>query len=95
MDKNERIMILQMLSEGKINVDESVRLLDALKPDYLNEGVEKVRQVCDATGKKIEPAVNEIKKVYKKAEPKIKEAAEKTTKAVKKAANDIQKKIKK
>ncbi|HBY19507.1 MAG: hypothetical protein A2Y24_04280 [Clostridiales bacterium GWE2_32_10] len=100
MNNNERMMVLKMLEDGKINAEEALKLLDALNANsidsFIGENAEKLKSIfadvkikAEDFAKKMEPHVNDAKgklgDVYKKLEPTIKDVGDK----VKKVASDV------
>ena len=76
--ENERIHVLKMVEDGKINVDEAAKLLEALRmtsapagPDY-NEKFKEFAGDMKEFAKDVTCKINEL---TKKAEPKVKEFA--------------------
>jgi len=82
--KEERMQVLEMLAEGKINADEAERLLALLTKTNKSERSKEV--VCDinektaAFNEKVNAAVKEfvdkIDRLTKDVEPKLKKAAQ-------------------
>jgi len=76
--QNERLQVLKMVEDGKINVDEATKLLEALKATGASSGPafeEKFKDfACDMKDfcKDVTCKINEM---TKKAEPKVKEFA--------------------
>lgn len=78
--KEERLMILKMIEDGKINADDGVKLLNALngegqnfKKAELEEKLSKAAKTVDAFAKDVKVKVEAF---AKDAEPKVKEASQ-------------------
>ena len=79
--KKERIKILEMLEEGKINVDDATRLLESLKgsgdfdwgPDY-EDAEAKLRQFSKNVDSFARDFSEKFSVVFKKVEPKLQSA---------------------
>jgi hypothetical protein len=103
--QEERLMILKLLEEGKINVDEASRLLDTLN---LNMGYKKLNHSNQNMGELLEDKVNKLaqsvnslakdlaqyaSKTYKKVEPSLKKmtksALNKTSEITQSLSNKI------
>ncbi|MDR2168379.1 MAG: hypothetical protein LBE35_11115 [Clostridiales bacterium] len=88
--QEERIQVLKMVEDGKITVDESIKLLEALRigepaADFekkFNKFASDTKEFFKDIGKK----VNEL---YKGAEPKIKEATKKVAAKTAEVADNI------
>ncbi len=82
--KEERMKVLQMLEEGKIDANEAERLLELftknVKSDKTREMVDDINEKTSAFNEKVNAAVKEfvekIDKLTKDVEPKIKKAAQ-------------------
>ena len=82
--KEERMQVLEMLAQGKINADEAERLLALLtktnKSDKTREVVDDINEKTAAFNEKVNAAVKEfvdkIDKLTKDVEPKLKKAAQ-------------------
>lgn len=83
--KEERLMILRMIDEGKISADDGVKLLKALSKSGDTE--EKISKAA----KQIKDKVTDI---AKEAEPKVKKAAQDLKVKGGEVANEIGEKIK-
>jgi len=74
--QNERMQVLKMIEDGKINVDDAAKLLEALKVSTQGPDInEKFKEfACDMKDfcKDVTCKINEM---TKKAEPKVKEFA--------------------
>lgn len=70
--KKERIMILKMVSEGKITVDEAVKLMDSMK---VNKSID-AGEVIDSVKEKVCDFVEDAKPVVKKCADKAMEVGE-------------------
>lgn len=89
--KEERMMILNMVQDGKLTSDEAAKLLDALKvgtPEVehtfdMEEKIHKFTQSVDSFARDV---TDKLGTAFKDAEPKIKKA---TKKAVEKTASVI------
>ncbi len=92
MTSQEKIQVLKMLEEGKINAEEAAKLIEALNyggiDAFIGENAERLKALfaevkvrAGEFAKKVEPAVNDAKgkleEAYKKAEPTLKEAGKK------------------
>lgn len=78
--KEERLMILKMIEEGKINANEGVNLLNALRGDgksfkrsEVEDKLSKAVKTVDAFAKDVKVKVEDF---AKDAEPKVKEASQ-------------------
>ena len=82
--KEERMQVLEMLAEGKINADEAERLLTLLtktnKAERSKEVVCDINEKTAAFNEKVNAAVKEfvdkIDRLTKDVEPKLKKAAQ-------------------
>lgn len=108
MNNQERLMVLKMVEDGKINADDAVKLLDALNAggidSFIGENSEKLKDIfadvrsrTEDFAKKIEPTVNDAKEMigetYKKIEPTLKDVGGKVKKAACDIADHINKKF--
>ena len=89
---------LKMLEEGKITTEESIKLIKACdQSSSIDDIADNVKKFVEATKVKLEPyyddAVEEAKKLYKKAEPTIKEVGENAKKVYKKAEPKVKETI--
>lgn len=89
--QEERIMVLKMLQDGKINVDDTTKLLDALnynskhceKKSYdIEDKIKKLSKCADSVAKDLGDKVGNA---YKNMEPKLK----KTTQCVVQKTADV------
>ena len=90
--QEERIMVLQMLQDGKINVDDATRLLDTLSSTHnkhcdkksidLEDKIKKLSKCVDSVAKDLGDKVGNV---YKNMEPKLK----KTTQCVVQKTADV------
>jgi len=92
MKSDEKIIILNMLNEGKITVEESIKLIEACaNNNVVDDLIDKLKCVCETAKEKAEPVIEDTKdvakKVYQKAEPKIKEVTKKTKDVAKKVVD--------
>lgn len=90
MALNEKMMILKMLDEGKITVEESIKLIKACdQTSTMDEIVDNLKRFCEIAREKVEPVCEEVlenaKEAYKKAEPTLMEVKENIKKAYKDA----------
>lgn len=69
--KEERMFILTMLNEGKINSDEACRLLAALKPEKNTPS-----EIGEKVNKYAKTVKNKVTKIAKDAEPTVKKCAD-------------------
>lgn len=69
--KDERIMILKMIEDGKISADDGVKLIKALHNVEGSETVKKVVKNIDGFAKDMKDKITEM---AKDAEPKVKHA---------------------
>ena len=73
--QEERMQILKMVEEGKINADEGVKLFEALKTGTPSVSFEeKFNKFAKDTGDFFKEIGDKVNEMYKKAEPKIKDA---------------------
>ncbi len=96
--KEERVMILKMIEEGKISADDGVKLLNALKGENgsfkkkdFEEKFSKAAKSLDAFAKDFKGKVEEF---AKDAEPKVKEASQVVWEKTASAFDDLSKTIK-
>lgn len=94
MAMNEKMMVLKMLDEGKITVEESVKLIKACdQTSTMDEIVDNLKRFYEIAREKVEPVCEEVlenaKGVYKKAEPTLKEVKANLKKAYKDAEPKI------
>ena len=97
--KEERLMVLNMLQEGKINVDEATRLLDNLKPSNNCNESEKLESVFQKKLNTISENVEGISKevgdklgnILRKFEPRAKSATKKVVEKTISVMNNISK----
>ncbi|HAN10234.1 MAG TPA: hypothetical protein DCP90_06445 [Clostridiales bacterium] len=109
MVNQERIMVLKMLEEGKINAEEALKLLDALNANsvdnFIGENAAKMKEVfeevkvkADEFAKKVGPHVNgareKLEETYKKLEPTLIDVGSKAKKVANDVAEQINKSIK-
>ncbi|HCC07132.1 MAG TPA: hypothetical protein DEP72_03060 [Clostridiales bacterium] len=110
MVNQERIMVLKMLEDGKINAEEALKLLDALNANsvdnFIGENAVKMKELfeevkvkADEFAKRVGPHVNvareKIEETYKKLEPTIMDVGSKAKKVANDVADQINKSIKK
>ena len=98
--KDERIMILEMVREGKVSADEATQLLNALcenRPSYshfdsedLEDKFNKFYQTVDCFAKDLKV---KLEGAYKKAEPKVKTATKKVMEKTAVVMEDLSKSI--
>lgn len=75
--KEERLLILKMIEDGKINVDDGIKLLNAIKlgksfkRSEMEDKLSKAVKTVDAFAKDVKLKVEDF---TKDAEPKVKEA---------------------
>ena len=85
MQQQERIMVLKMVEEGKITVDEAVKLIKAMGN-------------CSDTGEKIKKAAKDMKgkisEMAKEAEPKVKMATKTVVSKTGEVVDELSKNIK-
>lgn len=70
--KKERLLILKMVNEGKITVDDAVKLLDSIK----KESIIDAGNVIDSVKEKVTDFVDDAKPVVKKYATKAMEMGE-------------------
>ena len=89
--KEERMKILQMVEDGKINVEEAGKLLDALKtsPEFCDaeDFNDKLKEFCSNTENFLKSAGCKIGDFTKDMEPKLRKA---TKTIVAKTANIVE-----
>ena len=101
----ERLMVLNLLQEGKIDVDEATKLLESLSVTSENqqshyeshEIEEKVQKFTKSVEQFAKEAGTKINSTYKACEPKVKSALktaiEKTVDALNKASDSLSKSL--
>lgn len=70
--KNERLLILEMVNEGKITVDEAIKLIDSLKKGTSFDASDMI----DTVKEKVNDFVDDAKPVVKKYASKAMEMGE-------------------
>lgn len=95
--KEERLMILEMVKEGKISADEAAKLLKTVSNEASNE--EKVLEdKFEAFYSNVDSFAKDLKRraenAYHKAEPKIKVATKKTLEKTVDLMQDVSEKLK-
>ncbi len=70
--KNERLLILEMVNEGKITVDEAIKLIDSLKKSTSFDASDMI----DTVKEKVNDFVDDAKPVVKKYASKAMEMGE-------------------
>jgi polyhydroxyalkanoate synthesis regulator phasin len=71
---NERLQVLKMVEDGKINVDEAAKLLETLKTtEYSPKFEEKFSNFAEDMKCFAKDVSTKLGEMYKSAEPKIKE----------------------
>jgi len=99
--KEERMLILNMVSEGKISVDESVKLLEALNAGesdgmdfgYNNEIEDKVNGFTTSLDNFAKEMNEKAKTTYKDFEPKLKNATKTVVEKTVSVLEDITKSL--
>jgi polyhydroxyalkanoate synthesis regulator phasin len=91
--QEERMQVLRMVDEGKINVEEATKLLEALKASgmavHSPNFEEKFNNFAKETKDFFKEVGCKINKLCKDAEPKIKEAAKKVASKTAEVADNI------
>ena len=78
--EKERMQVLKMIDEGKINVDEAAKLLDVLKTSGGKESSnleDRFNKFSNDTKVFLKDMGKKINHIYEKAEPKVKDATKK------------------
>ena len=99
--KEERLLILNMVSEGKINVDESIKLLEVLnegesdfgEANYNSEMEDKVNGFTASLDSFAKEVNEKAKTTYKDFEPKLKNATKTVVEKTVSVLNDITKSL--
>lgn len=100
--KKERIKILEMLENGKINADEATKLLDALKnsaghdwEDYYTEwdADEKLERFTKNVDSFARDFGSKVESAYKDVEPKLKKATKTVVEKTASIFDDISKSL--
>ena len=98
--KEERLLILNMVSEGKITVDESMRLFEALNDgesdfgtNYNTEMEDKVNGFTASLDSFAKEVNEKAKTTYKDFEPKLKNATKTVVEKTVSVLNDITKSL--
>jgi len=76
--QEERLQVLKMVDEGKINVDEAAKLLEALKATGGCDSPtfeEKFKEFCTETKEFFKETGTKVNELYEKAKPKVESAA--------------------
>ncbi|MCL1995992.1 MAG: hypothetical protein FWG63_07295 [Defluviitaleaceae bacterium] len=108
--KEERLMVLEMLREEKIDADDAIKLLDSLQSgkgksyeDFDNENAEDLERKFDKFYASVDTFAKDLKqkldKAYKETEPKFKKATkvamEKTAVAIENLSKTLNESAKK
>lgn len=97
--KEEKIMVLNMLQEGRINVEEALKLLDSIQghswgfPETeknIDEQLSKFSQSIDGLTKDL---CSKMESVFKDIEPKIKKASKKVVEKTANAVDQVSKSL--
>ena len=99
--KEERLLILNMVSEGKITVEESIKLLEALnegetdfsEANYNSEMEDKVNGFTASLDSFAKEVNEKAKTTYKDFEPKLKSATKTVVEKTVSVLNDITKSL--
>lgn len=102
--QEERLLVLKMLQDGKINVDQAEKLLNALSYnnfDYDNYFCEYKQNELECKIKKISRSIDGLvkdlgdgaKNIYKNMEPRLKKAAQCVTKKASVIARELSEKL--
>ena len=98
--KEERLLILNMVSEGKITVDESIKLLEALSEgendfggNYNSDMEDKVNGFTASLDSFAKEVNEKAKTTYKDFEPKLKSATKTVVEKTVNVLNDITKSL--
>jgi gas vesicle protein len=92
--QEERLQVLKMVEDGKITVDESIKLLEALKGGPSGPGLEeKFNNFAKETKEFFKDVGKKVNEMYKGAEPKIKEATKKVAAKTAEVADSISQSI--
>lgn len=89
--KEERLKVLQMLEDGKINVDDAIKLFDSMKfkecDNKSKDFEEKIKKLSKNVDSIAKDFGNKVSEVYKNMEPKVRKT---TQSVIQKTANVIQ-----
>ena len=97
--KEEKLMILSMLKDGRISVDEAYRLLEVVtepkcKIKIKDKGIdEKITKAADNVGSFAKEVGEKFESKYKAIEPKIKEVSQKVVEKAASAVDSVSKKL--
>jgi len=97
--KEERIMILEMVKEGKINADDAGKLLGSLQatnatsPMHDEDFEDKLNKFYGSVDTFAKDLKCKLGKAYDSAEPKMKSAAKKIMEKTSEVMGDIQKNL--
>lgn len=96
--KEERLLILNMIQEGKITVEDGTRLLDAIKAGSIEECQgfdmeEKINKFSSSVDSFAKDVSSKVGTAFRDAEPKIKKATKKALEKTALVIEDISKSL--